>query len=140
MRRCAGRGNAHCRFARRRTRWLRTAPRRLSTFTDHLCSAGSSSTEQPDADRAERERERLGFAMEEQVRLFKLSKERLMDPHPDRSDYRSSTHILDGLAATVSRSSGARQGEGEDGSNDGANAVLGGATQPGGARGKAPVD
>ena len=78
--------------------------------------------------------------MEEQVRLFKLSKERLMDPHPDRSDYRSSTHILDGLAATVSRSSGARQGEGEDGSNDGANAVLGGATQPGGARGKAPVD
>ena len=46
-----------------------------------------------------------------------------MDPHPDRSDYRSSTHILDGLAATVSRSSGARQGEGEDGSNDGANAV-----------------
>ena len=56
-----------------------------------------------------------------------------MDPHPDRSDYRSSTHILDGLAATVSRSSGARQG-------DGANAVLGGATQPGGARGKAPVD
>ena len=105
-----------------------------------MCSAGSSSTEQPDADRAERERERLGFAMEEQVRLFKLSKERLMDPHPDRSDYRSSTHILDGLAATVSRSSGARQGEGEDGSNDGANAVLGGATQPGGARGKAPVD
>ena len=64
-----------------------------------------------------------------------------MDPHPDRSDYRSSTHILDGLAATVSRSSGARQGEGEEhGSNDGANAVHGGATQPGGARGKAPVD
>ena len=75
--------------------------------------------------------QQLGFATEEQVRLFKLSKERLMDPHPDRSDYRSSTHFLDGLAATVSRSSGACQGEGEDGSNDGANAVLGGATQPG---------
>jgi hypothetical protein len=63
-----------------------------------------------------------------------------MDPHPDRSDYYSDTHLWDGLAATVSRSSGARQGEGEDGSNDGANAVLGRATKPGGARGKAPVD
>ena len=41
VRRCAGRGNAHCRFARRRTRWLRTAPRRLSTFTDHLCGSSS---------------------------------------------------------------------------------------------------
>ncbi|KOO31456.1 hypothetical protein Ctob_008335, partial [Chrysochromulina tobinii] len=82
----------------------------------------------------------LGFKTEEEARLFILSKRRMMDPHPDRSDHYSDTHLWDGLAATVSRSSGARQGEGEDGSNDGANAVLGRATKPGGARGKAPVD
>ena len=33
--------------------------------------------------------QQLGFTTEEQGRLFILSKERLMDPHPDRSDYRS---------------------------------------------------
>ena len=95
--------------------------------------------------------QQLGFGSEEQVDLFRLSKRRLMDPHPDRSDYRSA-YFLDGLAATVSRSAGAmcggENGSGEGGSaggsvcggNDGSNAVLGRTTADGGARGKAPID
>ena len=40
-RRCAGRGTAHCRFARRRMRSLQTAPRKISTFIDRLCGSSS---------------------------------------------------------------------------------------------------